>query len=269
MAGPILTKVGTKVAMAVAKDENGLKIILTIIGIILATIVFFSTFIIYILASPIEAISSIVTGDDLELIMNFRNDNGYIQQLYYDESEVGNYEDVIFSGNEVDVVYFNQLDERWKNKPYGTDNIGGYGCGPTSMAIVVSTLTDTYMDPVDMCNWSYDHGYWASKSGSYHSLIPNCAKSFGLTCTGNLYNDPQKIINELESGKLVVALMGKGHFTSSGHFIVLRGVTDDGKILVADPSSYERSNQEWDLEIIMDEAISSAGAGGPFWAIGN
>ena len=60
--------------------------------------------------------------------------------------------------------------------------------------------------------------------------------------------------------------MSKEHFTSSGHFIVLRGVKD-GKILVADPASRSRSNQEWDLSIILNEAGRGTGAGGPVWII--
>ena len=61
--------------------------------------------------------------------------------------------------------------------------------------------------------------------------------------------------------------MQKGHFTSGGHFIVLRGV-QDGNVLVADPGSYSRSQQSWDLSIILSEASTRAGAGGPFWIIG-
>ena len=80
-------------------------------------------------------------------------------------------------------------------------------------------------------------------------------------------SDGQKIADALADGKLVVAIMLKGHFTSSGHFIVLRGVKD-GKILVADPASYDRSSMEWDLSIILNEASTHAGAGGPFWIIG-
>ena len=80
--------------------------------------------------------------------------------------------------------------------------------------------------------------------------------------------DAQGIVDALSSGKLVVAIMGKGHFTTSGHFIVLRGVTSAGKILVADPYSYRRSEQEWDLSIIINEARRGAAAQGPFWAIG-
>ena len=66
---------------------------------------------------------------------------------------------------------------------------------------------------------------------------------------------------------LIVAIMSAGHFTSSGHFIVLRGVQDE-KILVADPASRTRSEQSWELSIILNEASKAAGSGGPFWIIG-
>ena len=61
--------------------------------------------------------------------------------------------------------------------------------------------------------------------------------------------------------------MGKGQFTRSGHFIVLRGITSEGKILVADPASKERTNQEWDVNTIVKEAKAWANANGPFWII--
>lgn len=174
---------------------------------------------------------------------------------------------VRFTDGQTEVVYFNQLDERYANMPYGTDDIGGYGCGPTAMSIVVSSLTSETVDPVAMARWSYENGYWCSKSGSYHALIPAAAKEWGLNVEGCSASEGQKIVDALSNGKLVVAIMLKGHFTSSGHFIVLRGVKD-GKILVADPASYDRSSMEWDLSIILNEASKNAGAGGPFWIIG-
>ena len=45
-------------------------------------------------------------------------------------------------------------------------------------------------------------------------------------------------------------------------------LSKDGKIMVADPASYTRSEQLWDLSIILNEASRRAGAGGPFWIIG-
>ncbi len=176
--------------------------------------------------------------------------------------------DVRFKDGVTEVVYFNQLDERYANKPYDTDNIGGYGRGPTSMSIVVSSLTSDIVDPIEMAEWSYKNGGWRNKSGSYHALIPNAARAWGLTVEGCTASEPQRILDALGSGKLVVAIMTKGHFTSGGHFIVLRGVRD-GKILVADPASYKQSEKLWDLTIILNEASKRAGAGGPFWIIGS
>lgn len=172
-----------------------------------------------------------------------------------------------FTDGSTEVVYYNQLDDRYADEPYGTDDTGGYGCGPTSMAIVVSSLTNDTVDPIEMAEWAYQNGYWCSKSGSYHSLIPGAAKAWGLPVEGCTASEPQRIVDALSQGKLVVALMTKGHFTSSGHFIVLRGVQDD-KILVADPASYNRSQKAWDLSIILNEASRRAGSGGPFWIIG-
>jgi len=100
-------------------------------------------------------------------------------------------------------------------------------------------------------------------------LIPGAAQAWSLSVDGCTASEPQRIIDALAEGKLVVALMTKGHFTSSGHFIVLRGCTSDGKILVADPSSYKRSEKSWDMSIILNEASKRAGSGGPFWIIGN
>ncbi len=174
---------------------------------------------------------------------------------------------VRFTDGQTEVVYFNQLDERYANQPYGTDHIGGYGCGPTAMSIVVSSLTNETVDPIQMARWSYENGYWCSKSGSYHALIPAAAEAWGLPVEGCSASEGQRIVDALADGKLVVAIMLKGHFTNSGHFIVLRGVKD-GKILVADPASYDRSGMEWDLSIILNEASTHAGAGGPFWIIG-
>lgn len=177
-------------------------------------------------------------------------------------------EGVVFTGGATEVVYFNQLDPRWADAPYGTDDIGGYGCGPTAMAIVVSSLTTQTVDPIYMASWSAQNGYCVSGKGSMHALIGAAASAFGLSCSGCTRAEPQRIVDALSRGDLVVALMAKGHFTNSGHFIVLRGITEDGKILVADPASTSRSNQVWDLSLIVNEAHKSAAAGGPFWIIG-
>ena len=207
-----------------------------------------------------------LAGDYAQNLSLFLSD-GSIQHTEYTGGTIASLGDVRFTDGVTEVVYFNQLDQRYANQPFGTDNIGGYGCGPTSMAIVVSSLTDEIVDPIAMAKWAYENGGWCKGQGSYHSLIPNAAKAWGLNVEGCKASEPQRILDALSQGKLVVAIMGKGHFTTTGHFIVLRGV-QDGKILVADPASTSRSQKTWDLSIILNEAGKRAGAGGPFWIVG-
>ena len=102
----------------------------------------------------------------------------------------------------------------------------------------------------------------------HHKLVDlvNMLASRAMGGEGIKPAELERILDALADGKLVVALMTKGHFTKSGHFIVLRGVQDE-KILVADPASYRRSQKVWDLSIILNEASRRAGAGGPFCMI--
>lgn len=80
-------------------------------------------------------------------------------------------------------------------------------------------------------------------------------------------SDHQAVVDALADGKLIVTLMVKGHFTNSGQFIVLRGVTSEGKILVVDPASKSRSEQERALSLILNEIHQVGVSGGPLWAI--
>lgn len=188
---------------------------------------------------------------------------------FADVDGLPSYEGVMLGeSGETQVVYYNQLDSRWSNQMYGrSSTIGAAGCGPTALAICVSTLTGKDVDPPAVCDWSVRNGHRCEGNGSYHSLIPEGAKHYGLKVEKLGRSSARELEQHLSSGKLVIAIMAKGHFTSNGHFIVLRGITEDGKVLVADPASYKRSGQEWDMSIILNEARGDAAAGGPFWSL--
>lgn len=173
----------------------------------------------------------------------------------------------ILTGGVVDIEYFQQSALPWSELPYGTDSIGRYGCGPTTMAMVVNSLTDYHTDPMQMAQWAVDHHHWAKHSGSYLSLVNGVCRAFGLTVSPILERTPDSIQSTLLSGDLVVALMGPGHFTEGGHFIIIRGITLDGSLLVADPNSPARSLMAWDPQLIVDELSSSAHNGAPLWRI--
>lgn len=212
-----------------------------------------------------EYMNSWLPEDLKNRINNMMNDMGLNQENNI--SVRRSYEGITFTDTDTPVVYYNQADSRWGNQKYVSKTIASTGCGPTALAIVVSTLTGTAYDPPAICEWARTGNYYVHGKGSVHSLIPDGARHFGLQVSGCSYTEGQRIVDALSSGSLVVAIMSKGHFTTGGHFIVLRGVTADGKILVADPGSTARSQQKWDLSIILNEANKGASAGGPFWII--
>lgn len=173
------------------------------------------------------------------------------------------------TGGSHELIYYNQTAAAWAEEAYGTDTIGRYGCGPVAMAMVVSTLTETGMDPVEMARYCVEQGYWAKQQGSYWSIVPGVAEDFGLTCASLPPEETERdqIVHSLATGQLLVAMLGPGHFTSSGHFIILRGLTLDGRVLVADPASPDRSLIPWDLDLILQELSPNRSSGGPLWAI--
>ena len=259
-----------KTAATILSDEKSRTAALSlVVGIIVAVllpiILLFS-----LLLLPMSGLTGGLSEAERSLIAGVRGQYGldqYISDSEYLAAEALDFSGLSFTDGQTEVQYYNQLDSRWKDTIYGDSTIGRSGCGPTALSIAVSSLTDTAVDPVQMSTWAYENGYKAVGNGSYHSLIPNGAEHFGLTVDYATAQEPQKIVDALASGKLVIAIMGPGHFTTSGHFITLRGVTAEGEILVADPASHKRSEQRWGLEIILSEARVGAAAGGPFWLL--
>lgn len=270
---PVTARILAQLALKLATDDQARKRLFLLITIPLFSLLLIVAMVLQLLTSPFESLKLWLSPNEVPVVDNMRHDYGYTQLVRledeaYLESSGQSYEGVVLPSGGREVVYFNQLDSRWADLPYGpNDTIGIAGCGPTALSIVVSTLTASTVDPVNMANWAYEYGYLAEGTGSYHSLIPEGAKHYGLQVEGASTKDAQKINEALSAGSLIIVIMGKGHFTSSGHFIVLHGMTEEGQILVADPASRTRSEQTWDLSIILNEARQHAGAGGPFWII--
>lgn len=170
-------------------------------------------------------------------------------------------------GGNVKLPYFNQGDEEWASLPFGADPIGPYGCGPTALAMAVSGLTGEYINPGEMAAWTAERGQSAYHSGSYLSIANVTAEGFGLDCISLADIDADGLVQALSGGGVIFALMGPGHFTDGGHFILLHGVTLTGEILVADPNSRENSLTTWEPELILSETSPSRYAGAPLWLL--
>ncbi|MBQ3194399.1 MAG: C39 family peptidase [Oscillospiraceae bacterium] len=145
------------------------------------------------------------------------------------------------------VPLFLQWDSMWGYSDYGSSCIAVTGCGPTCLAMVGYYLTgDDNMNPREIAKFAQREGYYESGYGSSWTLISEGAGKLGLTAK-ELPLVKKKITDALANGSPVILALGKGDFTSSGHYIVLTGY-EDGAFTVNDPNSRIRSEKQWTYE---------------------
>ncbi len=176
-------------------------------------------------------------------------------------------EQEFLTGGNVRITYYNQGDEAWARKLFGNDPIGGYGCGPTALAMAAASLCGADATPESVAKWAAGAGYCAPRSGSYLSIVQGVAEHYGLACASLGALDADSLYTTLSDGGIIVALMGPGHFTGRGHFILLHGVTLTGGILVADPNSRDNSLAVWEPQLLVDELSKSRHDGAPLWLL--
>ena len=137
-----------------------------------------------------------------------------------------------------------QWEPMWGYEKYGSSYLAVTGCGPTALAMAGYYLTgDEEMNPLAVAEFAEAEGYYARGYGSSWTLISEGAGKLGLIAT-ELPLVKKKMTDALEAGNPVILAMGKGDFTTTGHYIVLTG-WDGEAFTVNDPNSRERSKQLW------------------------
>jgi hypothetical protein len=142
------------------------------------------------------------------------------------------------------VPLFIQWDAQWGYLQYAGNYAGLSGCGPVCLSMVAYYLTgDPEMTPAYMMEMSEKNGYCGNRQGSFWSLFAEGGEKVGLKVE-ELPLVENIIINHLRQGHPIILSMGPGVFTAGGHYVVLAGY-EDGKYIINDPNSYERSEKRW------------------------
>jgi hypothetical protein len=174
------------------------------------------------------------------------------QSLEVQETEAEGFEEqgiVAYEGSEkapniglgeyAGLTYYSQLDSRWRYNMYSSirdtsQTIGTSGCGPTSAAMVVSSIKGN-ITPDTMASLYTQYGYRSANQGTYWSAFKWTADVFDIG-----YSECYKLddaIAKLKDNHYIIASCNQGLFTYGGHFIVLTGV-EGNYIKVYDPYLY-------------------------------
>ena len=176
--------------------------------------------------------------------------------------------------NRPSLVRYYQRDSRWATIPFGSFSLARGGCGPTAVAMVVSTLRNTEVLPCYVATWG--SRFYVEGVGSAHALFTSSVthNHFGLNYRAIPISNDAEILEALRGGAMMITSIqstnspnaregNQGLFTinpdgEGGHIAILHGATEDGNILVA--SSFREDLGEdtegWSLDTVRQEIHS-------------
>lgn len=142
------------------------------------------------------------------------------------------------------MVFYRQDDPKWSGHPFsGCGSIGTCGCWAVTSASIISTLTNKKINPKQL----------VEEFGSTTWLLA-APQKYGLDAV-NIGTDFEKAEKTLRSGGLIGMFSLSGTFTSNQHMMVMRKVSDDGKLFYVydlyDPNS-DRNTKGYTREELMN-----------------
>jgi hypothetical protein len=145
------------------------------------------------------------------------------------------------------MVFYRQSDPKWASYPFPCNKsptIGGCGCWAVTSASIISTLSNKQINPKEL----------VQKYGSTTWLLTP-PTDYGLN-SENIGTDFDKAEKVLRSGGLIGMYSLAGTFTKVQHMMVMRKVSDDGKLFyvydLRDPNS-EANKKGYTKEELMGE----------------
>lgn len=145
----------------------------------------------------------------------------------------------------------------YPNNMYGSGTIANNGCSVTCLAMVATYMTGHTYLPDELAR------YFGGRAENNIARLEMGSDALELAWEKS--ENWHRTLEALHAGKVVIALMGETSlFTQSQHFIVLTGLTEEGKILVHDPNeqNYELWNLKNGFESGFDEASILMGYSG-------
>lgn len=136
-----------------------------------------------------------------------------------------------------------QWDARWGYVRYGDDLLAVTGCGPTCLAMAAAGLTgNNTITPAAVAEQAQRDGYWVDGVTSWGLMTDGC-RAWGLV-SEELPLTETAVTGALDEGRPIICSVRPGDFTTTGHFILLAGLEEEG-LRVNDPNSPQNSDRLW------------------------
>ncbi len=154
---------------------------------------------------------------------------------------------------------YTQYDKQWGDLPLNASSpdpgttIGKFGCGPSSIAMILTNLAGVSITPIETSAMAVKYDAYIKGVGT-NSNILKILPNYGLG-SHSIESGITAVRSVIDAGGLVLAA-GNGPlpYYPSGHFIVIRGITADGKFKIGDSAGH--SDTDWPIENILIDGVS-------------
>ena len=120
--------------------------------------------------------------------------------------------------------------------------------------VYIALTGKTDKDPAAMAAFSEAEGYVEEGLTAWRFMTDGAA-DLGLS-SHEVPADAGRLKEELAQGHPVICSMRPGDFTSTGHFLVVAGVADNGELVIHDPNSPANSARTWDAERVLAQCAN-------------
>lgn len=139
--------------------------------------------------------------------------------------------------------FYKQYDARWAGVSGNGATVAKNGCGPTSIANIVSVLVDSKVTPATVFRYMADHKYVGGLQGSTWNGITQTLKHFGITkFTVTSSADAAK--KGIKAGHWLIGVVTYSRWTKGGHFIVLYDLNSKDRCQISDSASCSDTRQK-------------------------
>ncbi|MCI8504702.1 MAG: hypothetical protein HFI67_00745 [Lachnospiraceae bacterium] len=139
------------------------------------------------------------------------------------------------------VPFYKQGAAEWGAESFGSGTLASDACCPTAIAMVVSYFKGERITPSEVSKRYDQDAYRSREQGSYGGKMCSAAAAdYGLLVQADTAPlSKEQILGALEDGAKIVMSMKPGgdggRYATVYHYVVLAGLTEEGKIIVNNP----------------------------------